>query len=225
MKLSHLRSSSRSGFTLVELLVVIGIIAILAAVVGSAAGTAIASAKRMKTLATGNQMVTAVQNYYTEYNTYPAPAGTDGDTYYAYNDKASWQPMTVALAGGVDPGNPQAGQVNGNTIPNTRQVSYLSVNRSDLDTTVTPAVVKTAFKDKNGNPQYYFMAIDSNYDNILGDKDQAQGKIPDFSTAKAGVALPISKGITAGVVVWSNCDQDPTAAATKINPSFWVHTY
>jgi len=225
MKLSHLRSSSRSGFTLVELLVVIGIIAILAAVVLSGANQAINSARRMKTLSMGNQIATAVQNYYTEYSFYPTPANqaTAQDTYYAYNDRTAWEPMIVALCGGLDPGLPQQGQVANNAIPNSRQISYLSPNRADLDTTKAPAVIKTPFL-RNGTAQYYFMAVDTNYDTVLGDKDQPAGKIPNFAGAKANTALTMSAGITAGVAVWSNCDQDPTGNAAT-NPNYWVHTF
>jgi len=226
MKLASPQSSRLSGFTLVELLVVIGIIAILAAVVISGAGSAINAAKRMKTLAAGNQLVTAVQNYYTEYSFYPAPANTAVDTYYDSKNATAykWGDMMVALCGGVDPGNPGAGQYSATpTIPNTRQISYLSPNRGDLDTTVKPAILKTPFTSSAGATQYYFMAVDTDYDNVLGSPTDGI-VIPDFSKAKANTVLPQSQGITAGVAVWSNCDQNPSLTVAT-NPNFWVHTY
>jgi len=221
MKQSHLFSSHRSGFTLVELLVVIGIIAILASVVLAGSSQAINAAKRARALATANQIVTAVQNYYTEYSIYPIDPNK-GSVDTLYNTGPKWEPMMVALSGGVDPGNPTQGQVAGNAIPNNRQISYLSMNRSDLDTTLKPAVPKTPFKDpKTGVAEYYFLAIDSNYDNVLGDKDEPAGQMPDFSTSTT-TKLNMSTGVTTGVAVWSNCDQ-PVAAPTV--PNFWIHTY
>ncbi len=226
MKLPHPSSSRRSGFTLVELLVVIGIIAILAGVVMAGVTSAIKAAKRAKTLVVGNQLVTAVQTYYTDYMVYPAPPNTTADTIYTSTDATKWGAMMVALCGGVDPGAPTQGQVavNANTIPNTRQVPYLSPSHGDLDTTVTPAVLKTPFPSQAGKAQYYFMAIDTNYDNVLGGTGAGAVSIPDFSAAKPNSALPKStNGISTGVAVWSNCDQDPAGGSTS--PNFWVHTY
>ena len=223
MKLSPIRSTSRSGFTLVELLVVIGIIAILAGVVSVAAGSAINAAKRAKTSAFATQIQTAVLNYYTEYGVYPTdPGDGPGDTLYqgTQADKGKWGHMAVALNGGVDPGNPSGGQMANPTIPNSRQIPFLSMSKSDLDTTAIPAVPKTAFKDGGGNPQYFFMGIDTNYNNIL----EAPAAPPDFAGAPAGsTTLPPTKDISGGVAVWANCD--PTTNGNTTHPNFWVHTY
>jgi prepilin-type N-terminal cleavage/methylation domain-containing protein len=221
MKLPYFRSSSRAGFTLVELLVVMGIIAILASVVSVAASSAINAAKRVKAAAFAGQIQAAVINYDTEYGVYPVdPAAAAGqDT--LYNAGAEWGPMTVALNGGVDPGNPPGGQIP-NAIPNSRQIAFLSFNKSDLDTTLHPAVPKTPFKDAKGNIQYFSMAMDTDYSGIIGDSGGAAP--PDFAgltSTSAPVALP-TKMISGGVVVWANCD--PNTGATT-NPKFWVHTF
>jgi prepilin-type N-terminal cleavage/methylation domain-containing protein len=221
MKFRRLHSASRSGFTLVELLVVIGIIAILASVVAVAAGAAINQAKRTRAAALATQLQTAVSSYYTEYGVYPVPAGTTTDI--LFQTAPQWQPLTVALNGGVDPGNPIGGQVAGNGISNTRQIAYISLNHSDLDTTVTPAAPKTPFKDNKGKPQYFYMAVDSDYSNIIGDTG-GNTTPPDFASAKASdTALPGGKAISGSVAIWANCD--PTTNGTKTHPNLWIHTY
>ena len=223
MKLSRFRSVSRSGFTLVELLVVIGIIAILASVVTVAAGAAINAAKRAKANGTATNLQTAVLNYYTEYGVYPVPTTLVAPEDTVYQTADDWKPMSVALNGGVDPGNPTGGQLAGNAIPNSRQISYLSLTRSDLDTTSAPAVPKTPFKDSKGTILYFNMAIDSDYSNIIGDSG-GNTKPPDFSsTTTSSTILPVGKEISGGVAVWANCD--PTTSGGTTHPNLWIHTY
>jgi len=78
-------------------------------------------------------------------------------------------------------------------------------------------IVKQPFKDNDGKAQFFYLAIDSNYDNSLGDKDQPAGKLPDFVNGHLGGAV-----ISTGVAAWSNCDRDPNDPK-KLN--FWVYTY
>jgi prepilin-type N-terminal cleavage/methylation domain-containing protein len=207
----------RAGFTLVELLVVMAIIAILAATVSVAASSAINSANRTKAANMAHQLGGAVMNYYSEYGVYPAASGVTIDSYY--QTQANWQPMIVALCGGIDPGNPSAGQYGTQTISNSRQIPFLTLSKSDLDTG-TPAVVKTPFKI-SGATSYYYMAVDTDYSNVVGDSGTAP---PDFSSAASGATtIPGNKAIAGGVAVWANCDPNTSGATTR--PNFWVHTY
>jgi len=66
-----------SGFTLVELLVVISIIAVLAAAGFAAGNAAIQKAKKVTALATCTALESAVNNFFTEYGSMPK---TDTDT-------------------------------------------------------------------------------------------------------------------------------------------------
>ncbi|MGA0854137.1 MAG: type II secretion system protein, partial [Luteolibacter sp.] len=74
MKTHHLRA--HRGFTLVELLVVIAIIAVLAGIGISAGGSALQKAKKTTCLAAATGIETAVNNYYTEYNSMPYKGST-----------------------------------------------------------------------------------------------------------------------------------------------------
>ena len=224
---ARLRSSKLSSFTLVELLVVIGIIAILAGVLLSAGGAAIRAAMRAKAANTATQIQTAVLNYYTEYSVYPmVAAATPVDT--LFQTAADWQPVTVVLCGGIDPGNPGGGQYSASSPYNlnTRQIPYLTLNRADLDTTVTPAVPKTPFLSPTGTTQYFYMAIDDDYSGVIGDSGTST-KPPDFSSMSSTLTtynpFATTKAVAGGVVVWAN--GDPQSTATKTHPNFWVHTY
>lgn len=69
-------SSRRRGFTLVELLVVITIIAVLAAAGFAAGNAAVQKAKKVKALASCTALSSAVENFYTEYGRMPYDGGT-----------------------------------------------------------------------------------------------------------------------------------------------------
>jgi prepilin-type N-terminal cleavage/methylation domain-containing protein len=131
---------TRSGFTLVELLVVIAIIAVLASVVTVAANAAINAAKRAKGSNTANQIKTAVINYYTEYGVYPLPTGSAStDTLYNDNDQGDWQPLSFCLCGNINPGvSGGATQGTSGTVANTRNIPFLTLKKSDVDANGVP---------------------------------------------------------------------------------------
>jgi prepilin-type N-terminal cleavage/methylation domain-containing protein len=70
----------KNGFTLVELLVVITIIAVLAGAAAPMAMNAIQKAKKTTALATCTALESAVNNFYTEYGAMPTTVSTDGET-------------------------------------------------------------------------------------------------------------------------------------------------
>lgn len=227
MKLPLLHRQRGIAFTLVELLVVIGIIAILAAVVIGGVSSALRFAKRTKANTEATSIQTAVQSYYTEYGVYPTMPGVTGvDSYYTGGTSSSaggdpnWQAMMIALCGGANPLTPSQQQT-GNPITNTRQIAYLQPSRSDLDGN---GVIVNPF-GSSATSQYFFMDIDTDYSGAVGDTGT---QIPDFTkypTNYTGATL--ANGTPGGVAVWCPCDQ-PQGGGTAAKPSpanFWAHTY
>ena len=221
------------AFTLVELLVVMGIIAILAAVIIGGVGPALRAAKRAKANATAVQIQTAVQGYYTEYGVYPTLQVAANDDGYDGSTSAGgqkWAALTYTLCGNVDPYTGAAVPQVAPAPPNTRSIPYMAPVRSDLDSTwhtfrnpfYTAGTATAA-----ANPMYFFMVVDTSYDGIVGNAG-ANPLLPDFtrySTNYTGATLP--NGLPGGVAVWSPCDQ-PMAGGSASHPSpasFWAHTY
>lgn len=215
-----------SGFTLVELLVVIGIIAILAGVVLQGATGALRAAKRAKASSTATQIQTAIMNYYTEYSVYPIveAATVTADSYYDNADTGDWGKLTEVLCGNIDPLIPNV-VIDSSTLNNlnSRQIAYLSPSRSDLYTGGGPGIIKNPFVAATGATPCFFLVMDSDYSSVAGDTGAGSGNMPDFANSTANSSLTMLKnGVTQGVAVWSNCDQTVGAAT---NPAFWVKTY
>ena len=221
----HSRFVKPSGFTLVELLVVIGIIAILAAVILAAGGAALRAAQRAKAANLANQIQTACLNYYTEYSLYPVPTGTTTDYFIADSDATDWGVLIDALCGNLSPSTGTT--VAATTITNTRSIAFLQLKSSDVNTQNAP--LNPISFNSTADP-YFNIGIDNDYSGIVGDSGipPTSGSltgIPNFSTSTQGNILPYTKpsGVTGGVIVWANCNTTTTAA--KWNPGFFVHTY
>jgi prepilin-type N-terminal cleavage/methylation domain-containing protein len=209
---TRLRLSKLSSFTLVELLVVIGIIAILASVILSAGTSALKAAMRAKALNMATQLQTACLGYYTEYSVYPVPANTTTDYTITDTDFASWGNLIQALCGNI---KPSTGGVATPNITNSRGIAFLSLKSSDVDSHDAPlnALPTTT--------QIYFnIAMDSDYDGILGagGAGSSTAVLPKFSATPWATTGGTS---TAGVAVWANCN----GVATSTNGNYWVHTY
>ena len=219
------RSNPRSGFTLVELLVVIAIIAILASVVTVAASSAINAAKRAKAANTANQIETAITSYQTEYGVYPIPSTVSGvDVIYNSTDKTDQQPLMFALCGNINPYNPTTAANNTSGVSNTRNEVFLTPKKGEVDQYGIPF---NPFFTQTSTPiQYFFIAMDSDYSGILGD-NPASAEPPDFTTWTTGT-VQTAKAITTPVAVWACCDTASGVLAnpsTSKNPTFWPHTY
>ena len=217
-------SRCRSGFTLVELLVVMGIIAILVGVLLAGVSSAIAFAKRTKANSTASQIATAVQNYYTEYGVYPTTSTGGSDDYYAGTSAGNWPALTITLCGNISPltGSSSTGGITG---ANTRSIAYLSPTRSDIDgsgSLVNPFSSHTGTANATGATyaNYFFMAVDTDYSGVVGDSSPASGNLVDFSATAAAV---LGHGVPGGVAVWCSCDQ-PAPGAKSLS-SHWAHTY
>jgi prepilin-type N-terminal cleavage/methylation domain-containing protein len=86
------------AFTLIELLVVIAIIAILIIILWAAVRNAIADAKVKTAKSEMHEIVSAVTQYYQEYEKLPVPNADQGGTNKAYSG-ASAMPIYQALTG------------------------------------------------------------------------------------------------------------------------------
>ena len=156
----------QNGFTLVELLVVIFIIAVLARVGFSAGVSAIQKAKKTTALATCVALETAVNNFYTEYGSMPKDAIT-ADTLVETTDTA----LLNALLGSESSATPAIA-----TPLNTRAIQFLTVKQSKNKYTDTVlrdgivydvSIVKGLYDPwgrKNGTGGTYFVTLDGNYD-------------------------------------------------------------
>jgi prepilin-type N-terminal cleavage/methylation domain-containing protein len=211
-----------SGFTLVELLVVIAIIAILASVLTVAASSAINAAKRAKAANTATQIETAITSYYTEYGVYPLPANAPAaDVLYNNSDNSDQQPLIFALCGNI---NPLTATTVPSTVPNTRNEVFLTPKKGEVDSTY--GIPFNPFSTAAA-PQFFFIAMDADYSGILGDSGTASSKIPNFAAWTTNTPI-VYQNITQPVAVWACCDTASGVMAnpsTSKNPTFWVRTY
>jgi prepilin-type N-terminal cleavage/methylation domain-containing protein len=227
MKKSFSRSRSKrwDSFTLVELLVVIGIIAILAGVLFSAAGYALKAAQRAKAYNLASQIQSGALNFYTEYSVYPIPAGkiltpaTDYQLADASANATEWGGIIYVLNGNVHPSTGLATPTPSSPAPatNARGIAYLALKASDVDTT-TDAPKNPL---PTGTEIYFNIAMDGDYDGVLG-VGSSTAKIPNFSATPFNAAAAASGGsCTSGVAVWANCN----ATTGSTNAQFYVKTF
>jgi len=141
------RSPWRCAFTLIEMLVVIGIIAILAGILLPVMGRAKTQAMKAKAQADAKALETAWKSYYQEYGKWPT--GVVGyDTDNAEQDSTgieTEEPVVLMLSGSPDD----------DSELNPRRIAFMEFPDGSLD--------DGTFVDPWGN-KYKFM-LDYNYDN------------------------------------------------------------
>jgi len=223
--LIRFRRSHPASFTLVELLVVMAIIAILAAVILRVGVQAINAAKRAKMQSLAVQIQTACMAYYTEYGIYPVPtspapvAATDyliADT-GSGTDATAWKGLIYGLSGGVNPYDGSKTAPPGAT-PNLRGISFITLKSSDVGSTGYPLNTLAS-----GTSISFNIMIDYDYDNVIGDSCPGN-KVLNFQTSTTGTINYFTTGTggpVGGVAVWANCN----GSTSGKNPAYWVHTY
>ena len=172
------RSFRASGFTLVELLIVIAIIAILVGLLFPAFKGVQDQAKRTQTKNDLTQIVTAVNAFYTEYGRYPTTATTDATATYGPGGSTT------------ENGGLFSGLRATSILLNTRQNVFMSLPDAK-DQTNPRSGIKTStggYYDPWGTE--YAVAIDADYNNQITN--------PYGGSANAG---PTTLNI--GVIAWS----------------------
>ena len=111
-----IRTNQKRGFTLVELLVVIGIIALLAAILLPAVRAAFLKADRNKAEIETKALRNAVQSFLNDYGKMPVPKGDHGATDKAYEGGSSQTIITALTANET---------ATGTQIINPRAITYL----------------------------------------------------------------------------------------------------
>ena len=213
-KTTRFTFSKATSFTLVELLVVIGIIAILASVVLAGATQVIKKAQRVKASTMASNIQTSVVSYYTEYSVYPVPSTETAskDFIISDTDASDWGTLLYALCGNFNTSAGNTTAPGSGTLSNTRGIAFLSMKKSDVDSNNAPL---NPLPTTNAN-LYFNIAIDGDYDGVLGVSPSAitLPNLPGGSTASGGIC-------TSGVAVWANCN----GTVTSTNAAFWVYTY
>ncbi len=151
----------KEAFTLIELLAVIGIIALLAAILVPTLNIAIQKAKVARARTEVSNIASAIKAYYGDYGKMPAP-GRNGMNDYDYggksiSDAAQQQNKVMAILRGIDVTN------------NPNRTVYLSVNEDSMEGTDRNGKTYTRnegyFLDPWGTP--YHIIMDTDFDGVI----------------------------------------------------------
>jgi len=207
----------RSGFTLLELLSVIAIIGILAALIFPGVGAARRSANKAKTKVQFSQWATAIEGFRGEYGYYPAlhnsnlvnPPGqaTDAAALHLFHDILAARrrdgSALPAYAAGTNSQFPEA--------QNRKLISFHSFSDADFTgaTSPTPNLLRDAFDNTE-----IAVLVDRNLDGVIkaGSDFSALPAVGGLTPAAADFP---ATGVRAGVIFYA-----PAPGADAVNPEF-----
>ena len=163
---------------MIELLVVVTIIGLLAAILVPAITGALKSAKRSRAMTQVRDLDAAIKRYFSEYGKMPVPTGMGGADVLLDQNNAAGQARVIEILVGF------------NTNQNPRQVVFLDLDPSafgvkHLRTHATESNVQdmlkgdVPYKDPWGNA--YGILLDLNFD----DKITAMGSFPEMRVKAA----------------------------------------
>lgn len=173
------------GFTLTELLVVIGIIGLLAAILIPTVSRARDSAKRTQTRAQFSQWITAIEMFRTEYGHWPdfnsigndwnATPLTDDNIIVRLNDPENTRNFFEFLSGRRPDGSQFDNPNRYGNHPNRRRISFYDFTENDYRLTdnsgnITPEATNVEFVDAFGNTDIVII-MDGNRNGIINLKD------------------------------------------------------
>lgn len=213
-RLAHHRSCR--GFTLLELLAVIAIVGILAALLFPSFGAARRSANKAKTRVQFSQWMAAIESFRAEYGYYPQfhdsnlvnPPGQN-------SDPASLHLFHDALAarrrdGSALPAYNAANALNPEA-QNRKLIAFHSFSEADFTEAGSPA--PHLLRDAFGNTEIAVL-VDRNLDGVINVSDYPGGWPPVAGLHPTAADIPVA-GVRAGVVFYS-----PAPDATVAAPEF-----
>lgn len=200
--------SPAGGFTIIELLAVIAVIAILASILIPVIGGAQNSAKRQKTRVQFSQWATAIEAFRQEYGFYPDFSAIAGNR---IDDATDAEVFVQTLSGRQVNGAAMEGaSIYGITAGNRKRIGFCTFSSADLTSEASPKL-----QDAFGNTQIAVL-MDKNLDGMIGigvgtvPTDYPLAGVPEVSASAGGAALPKPFGegdtVRAGVIFYSAGD-------------------
>lgn len=206
-----------AAFTLIELLCVVAVIGILAAILFPALGAARNSANRAKTRVQFTQWTSAIESFRSEHGYYPAlhsshqinPSGqnTDAASLHLFHDiLAARRRDGSALPAYTTSSNSQYPEAQ-----NRKLIRFYSFAESDF--TAADSASPNLLCDAFGNTEIAVL-VDANLDGVINAADYGGTLPPVNGLSPTNVDFPAA-GVRAGVVFYA-----PTPGATTANPGF-----